>query len=590
MLDYYDFELRKNKFEDSIKSSIDTFDKYDKGKNIEFIAIEIDEGRILGSIGLQFDDMNVSLFQYIASVINYEYSETYPGIYKNKNDFLSIFASVYYYNDIIDFVTKMYISIINNHPFHNGNKRTALNFMVYFLDLIGVKYVDEKDYTAQITLQYLMKDVDEKKIKNFLRTKMHLKSIKKEQKCNFESLISRESYYEDITMNVVNTTKKESFTLEDLKESSLFYKSLTKPSFQRDTNDWNVDKAVELIRTFFNQELIPAIIMWRADNGKLYVLDGAHRLSALIAWVNNKYDSSTVNSKLIEKYVDEQVGSFKTNTEKKEMIAILATNAVHIQWVTGSYEAAKNSFVKINEQGVVISKDEKEMIKDDKKPTVMLARHILSYGNGQNSPIKNDSGKLIYDILFEKNQIFPLLGRLNEDFVISKVYSLIKMIDDEKELEMDELSSRVYFYLNYVSNVLNLCNRVYFYGISGKHKPNSVFSIIYLLMELEKEEKISLFIDNRQTFEETIAELERDVQLLTRKHRTSKKTYKPLADYYRNILVDISQDNIIKHSEVLLTIRQENIKMKYLNELSLINKCSICGGYLDNGETHNICQ
>ena len=47
-------------------------------------------------------------------------------------------------------------------------------------------------------------------------------------------------------------------------------------------------KSFNLINSFTNGDLIPAIIFWRGD-GNNFVIDGAHRLSALMAWVNDDY-------------------------------------------------------------------------------------------------------------------------------------------------------------------------------------------------------------------------------------------------------------------------------------------------------------
>ena len=71
-------------------------------------------------------------------------------------------------------------------------------------------------------------------------------------------------------------------------EPGFFYNALRKPDFQRETSSWPPRKICEFIRTFLDGELIPSIILWQAGS-QIFVIDGSHRLSALIAWVLDDY-------------------------------------------------------------------------------------------------------------------------------------------------------------------------------------------------------------------------------------------------------------------------------------------------------------
>ena len=73
-----------------------------------------------------------------------------------------------------------------------------------------------------------------------------------------------------------------------------FYGLLRKPLFRRETNDWGVDNVVSLVRSFRNGHLIPAVILWSAD-GSTFVIDGAHRLSVFVAWVNEDYGDGAIS-------------------------------------------------------------------------------------------------------------------------------------------------------------------------------------------------------------------------------------------------------------------------------------------------------
>lgn len=74
----------------------------------------------------------------------------------------------------------------------------------------------------------------------------------------------------------------------DLKPDGFFYRVLRKPDFQRETSNWTPEKICELVKSYLNKELVPAIVLWLAGDN-VFVIDGAHRLSALIAWVHDDY-------------------------------------------------------------------------------------------------------------------------------------------------------------------------------------------------------------------------------------------------------------------------------------------------------------
>lgn len=69
----------------------------------------------------------------------------------------------------------------------------------------------------------------------------------------------------------------------ELEVGSLMYKWLRKPDFQRTTSHWPPSKVAGFIKSFFSGDLIPALILWQSDASGIFVIDGAHRLSALIA-------------------------------------------------------------------------------------------------------------------------------------------------------------------------------------------------------------------------------------------------------------------------------------------------------------------
>lgn len=75
--------------------------------------------------------------------------------------------------------------------------------------------------------------------------------------------------------------------MSDLHDS-FFGPTLRKPDFQRETSNWSPKKVHEFIKSFLDRDLIPAVILWNAGDYN-FVIDGAHRLSALLAYINDDY-------------------------------------------------------------------------------------------------------------------------------------------------------------------------------------------------------------------------------------------------------------------------------------------------------------
>jgi hypothetical protein len=190
---------------------------------------------------------------------------------------------------------------------------------------------------------------------------------------NMDAMIPREDFY--VTSAAPNLTSITRISVNDL-ASGFLVPTLRKPDFQRETKDWSPAKVADLVRTFLDGELIPAIILWQAG-GNVFVIDGAHRLSALLAWVRDDYGDGTFSKKLFDihipdeqarvadrtrkqihsslrSYSDYQVASGKPGSITDQLFAArvqrLAINALDVQWVRAETAlAAENSFFKIND-------------------------------------------------------------------------------------------------------------------------------------------------------------------------------------------------------------------------------------------------
>lgn len=106
--------------------------------------------------------------------------------------------------------------------------------------------------------------------------------IRMSSQVNMDALIPREDLEIKFSKQLGQNTP--SVYINALKKGDFFLENLRKPDFQRETSEWTPDRVYNLISSFVSGDLIPAIIMWRGE-GYSFIIDGAHRLSALIAWI-----------------------------------------------------------------------------------------------------------------------------------------------------------------------------------------------------------------------------------------------------------------------------------------------------------------
>lgn len=117
---------------------------------------------------------------------------------------------------------------------------------------------------------------------------------KDSQKVSLDALISREAFeiQEQQSQNVGRNIPM--ISVRDLEQNSFFYPFLRKPDFQRETNEWDSEKVCD-IESFLDADLIPAVILWRSSSSYYFVIDGSHRLSSLIAWINDDYGDGKIS-------------------------------------------------------------------------------------------------------------------------------------------------------------------------------------------------------------------------------------------------------------------------------------------------------
>ena len=223
---------------------------------------------------------------------------------------------------------------------------------------------------------------------------------------NLDALIPREDFAVGGTPS--KATPLDRISITHLDKAGYFVADLRKPDFQRETTHWTPEKVVDLIRSFVDADLIPAVILWRAGSS-IFVIDGAHRLSALLAWITDDYGDRRKSLDFLGGYVGEdqrkvaertrhlvntEVGSyaqyeaFRNNRgaaspKMQVRLSNLADNALVAQWVTATDgKSAQASFFKINQQGTPIDPTERRLLRSRSSASAISARAITHAGVG----------------------------------------------------------------------------------------------------------------------------------------------------------------------------------------------------------------
>lgn len=404
-----------------------------------------------------------------------------------------------------------------------------------------------------------------------------------------DALIPREDF--EIDEKSSQTSLSQTIKISDLESGSFFYHSLRKPDFQRETSDWSIEKIADFIKSFLDGDLIPAIILWNA--GKFtFAIDGAHRLSALISWVNDDYGDSFFSKAFFDHNIPEEqkniaektrnkvnrdIGSYKDHSEairnqdKANPIILeraqkLGYIAIQLQWVNGGAEKAEASFFKINQKAVAINSTEIDLLLSRKKPNAIAARAIVRSGTGHKYWSKFNSenqgeiqnlAKEINEILFTpklktpvKSIDLPIAGQgyssrtlsLILDFVnISNDFDSKTVLDDDLDgqstIKMLKKSKRIaQRILGNHSSSLGLHPAVYFYSITGKHQPTAFLAIVELIKDFETRDFYKKFMQVRFPFENYLLRNKQISNQVTLKYGSGIKGYRQLKEVLKTII------------------------------------------------------
>jgi hypothetical protein len=403
---------------------------------------------------------------------------------------------------------------------------------------------------------------------------------------NLDALIPREDF--EVIGEGSGSPAKQNIQINELEKDAFFYGALRKPDFQRETAEWNPDRVVRLIRTFIEGDLIPGVILWQ-NKELLFVIDGSHRLSALVAWVQDDYGDGERSQKFFNytipqeqleiadrtrKAVEKEFGSYKSHKDAIANPSAFGPDIVsrarrfgslslNLQWVRGNADKAEDSFVRINQQAAMITPAELELIKSRKKPATIAARAVIRRGTGHQYWSTFDSKEQerikelateVHELLFEpslqypiKNLNLPAGGAVYSSTSFEMVYSFIKLCVGVTSPEDDKQGQRTTEYLSRCRRVMRLLlsndpsslglhPAVYYYSWTGKQQPILFLTMAGMIVELERSKKLPQFIEIRAKFEEFLVNNRPLLNQVIRKYGTKSSGSEHLRKFYEDVI------------------------------------------------------
>lgn len=344
-------------------------------------------------------------------------------------------------------------------------------------------------------------------------------------------------------------------------DSHFFVHTLRKPDFQRETCQWTPEKVADLVLAFINGDLIPAVILWQRGPN-VFVIDGAHRLSALIAWVENDYGDGKKSLAYMDGHISEEQRKIADRTRTlvnkaaapysefqiagknpakasqfvQSKLGHLGINSVVAQWVPrDDQRAAEDSFFKINQAATALDKTELVILKNRRSPQAVAARAIVRGGDGHKywSAYPQDKKDRIERLARELHQALyepPLPSPIKtlDIPVAGKGYSSLPFVFDfvnwandlpeltgrkaEEEAAVDSDGAQTIKYLERVKDRLDLVTgshpqslglhpAIYFYTRGGEFQPIAFTAVVGFVADLEQAKKLKEFIRIRKAFE-----------------------------------------------------------------------------------------
>jgi hypothetical protein len=388
-------------------------------------------------------------------------------------------------------------------------------------------------------------------------------------------------------------------SIPQLERTGFLYPALRKPDFQRETAHWSPEQVADLIGTFVRRDLIPAVILWRAGQN-VFVIDGAHRLSALISWVHDDYgdkdlfqdipDEQLAAAGKTRELVKASVGSYqdhklalehpdKVEARIAERASRIGWQNIPAQWITThDPERAEKSFFRINQGGTKIDPTERRILGARKSATALASRAILRAGSGHNYWDKFSKevqvaiegiGKEVYDLLFDptltlpiKTLDIPIAGNGYGPHILPMLFDLVNVVNDvaipdssNKRVTNDELKEDAggTTTIKYLTNVREMVRRIcsnhpsslglhpalYFYSPSGVFQAGALLAFTTLFKGWDTADFKS-FTKARSKFEQFLL-AHRGVTDAVRKLGSGARSRPRILAFYKKIILNIEK-------------------------------------------------
>jgi hypothetical protein len=420
-------------------------------------------------------------------------------------------------------------------------------------------------------------------------------------KVNLDALIPREDF--DITdPSRPVGTRKLTLSANDLKYHEFFHSVLRKPDFQRETSEWSSNKVIDFIESFLTGELIPAVILWQ-NPSYTFVIDGAHRLSALAAWINDDYGDGDISKEFYESIIPEEqldiavktrivvnkkLGSYKDHVlalqspikakpEVQDRARQLGTLAIALQYVEGDANKAENSFIKINQNPSTIDATELKVIQARRKPIGIAARAIARAGKGHkywskftpsNIEQLEQLSKEVNQLLFQpklphgplKTLDLPMAGEAYAAQSLPLILEFIELINRSTPTigEVDTDGIKTITCLNKCKKLaemidssdpgsLGLHPAVYFYAPNGRHKVASFLAIASLLLDFKKSD-FPRFTSVRGLFETLLIQYDYLIQQIVRQRRGATAGIPVIKEFYIACITALASGKTVENT------------------------------------------
>ena len=409
-----------------------------------------------------------------------------------------------------------------------------------------------------------------------------------------------------------------SLSIENLSGTGLLASQLRKPDFQRETNQWTPHQIVSFLESFLENELIPSVILWKSDS-YVFVIDGGHRLSTLIAWINDDYGDGKKSKPYFQenisneqrriadrtrKLIRDRIGTYESvkeallkdgfdpNTVRRARN--MASRAIHLQWVSGDAEKAESSFFNINTKGTPLDEIEENLLRRRKHASAIAARSIARAATGHKYWSKFERSKIEvieeyagknYSLLFSPEVSHPIktldlpLGQNSSP--IHALQLLIEIIDicaasETGDKEPDTTGDKTIESLKACYRVLSritgnepgslgLHPAIYFYSERGRNIPDLLLGMIRLIkrhVESKGDGFFDLFTNNRNAIESNLISkkniISQALQIAGSKSRIAK------AEAIFEFLLDMAEKREPVSDESIIQIVKPNADAKLL--------------------------